>query len=309
MSVVVLGAGVAGLTSAVCLLEAGLSVNVVAHRFAPDITSSVAAGLWYPYATAGSRIPALAVETLRYYRELVSDPGSGIRFLNCTSYEPAENLHPFWADEDVDFRPIDNGFTSVLPLADSGIFLKWLVAQIEALGGTIEQLPSPIEDLEAIEASIVVNCTGLGARHLCSDHRVVPIKGTVVVVDNPGIDYCLTDDRVESQPTYFIPTAAGLVLGGSAERGNWSTDFDPDLVDDIIHRCAAHEPKLEAARIRARIRMVKSGLRPGRDEIRLEREELPSGKTVVHNYGHGGSGYTLCWGCANEVVRQISAIS
>ena len=44
------------------------------------------------------------------------------------------------------------------------------------------------------------------------------------------------------------------------------------------------------------------GLRPGRTEVRLEKE-LISGKTVIHNYGHGGSGVTLSWGCAEEVVE------
>ena len=44
------------------------------------------------------------------------------------------------------------------------------------------------------------------------------------------------------------------------------------------------------------------GLRPGRMEVRLEREEK-NGKYLIHNYGHGGSGVTLSWGCADEVVE------
>jgi D-amino-acid oxidase len=44
------------------------------------------------------------------------------------------------------------------------------------------------------------------------------------------------------------------------------------------------------------------GLRPGRAEVRLEKE-LISGKVIIHNYGHGGSGVTLSWGCAEEVVE------
>jgi D-amino-acid oxidase len=43
-----------------------------------------------------------------------------------------------------------------------------------------------------------------------------------------------------------------------------------------------------------------TGLRPVRPTVRVEREGR-----VVHNYGHGGAGYTLSWGCAQEVVRLL----
>ena len=46
------------------------------------------------------------------------------------------------------------------------------------------------------------------------------------------------------------------------------------------------------------------GLRPFRKSgVRLEKEKLGDGRTVIHNYGHGGSGFTLSWGCAEEVVE------
>ena len=47
------------------------------------------------------------------------------------------------------------------------------------------------------------------------------------------------------------------------------------------------------------------GLRPGRPEIRLEREDPADGVPRVHNYGHGGSGVTLSWGCAEETLRLV----
>lgn len=51
------------------------------------------------------------------------------------------------------------------------------------------------------------------------------------------------------------------------------------------------------------------GLRPyRRGGLRLETEELGQ-KLWIHNYGHGGSGITLCWGCADWVVRQLKAES
>jgi D-amino-acid oxidase len=44
------------------------------------------------------------------------------------------------------------------------------------------------------------------------------------------------------------------------------------------------------------------GLRPGRSSVRVEAERVAGGKVVAHNYGHGGAGVTLSWGCAEEVV-------
>ena len=49
----------------------------------------------------------------------------------------------------------------------------------------------------------------------------------------------------------------------------------------------------------------KVGLRPGRPEIRLEREDAANGPPRIHNYGHGGSGITLSWGCAEETLRLV----
>ena len=59
------------------------------------------------------------------------------------------------------------------------------------------------------------------------------------------------------------------------------------------------------------------GLRPGRPSALLELEQVAlkqqrpggsSGKSslpVVHNYGHGGAGLTLAWGCAADAVQLV----
>jgi D-amino-acid oxidase len=50
------------------------------------------------------------------------------------------------------------------------------------------------------------------------------------------------------------------------------------------------------------------GLRPfRRSGVRLERDQLRDGRTVVHNYGHGGAGFTLSWGCAREVLELATS--
>ena len=68
--VIVVGAGVVGLSCAVRLLEAGHRVDVVARDLPLETTSAVAAALWYPYralpqdrvtAWSGSAVSAIRV--------------------------------------------------------------------------------------------------------------------------------------------------------------------------------------------------------------------------------------------------------
>ena len=51
--VLVVGAGVSGLTTAVCLAEAGHGVEIRADRLPPDTTSAVAGALWGPHLVDG----------------------------------------------------------------------------------------------------------------------------------------------------------------------------------------------------------------------------------------------------------------
>lgn len=57
----------------------------------------------------------------------------------------------------------------------------------------------------------------------------------------------------------------------------------------------------------ARVRGFVAGLRPYREgSPRLEVEvEAAGGKTLLHNYGHGGSGITMCWGAAEEGLELL----
>jgi D-amino-acid oxidase len=50
------------------------------------------------------------------------------------------------------------------------------------------------------------------------------------------------------------------------------------------------------------------GLRPfRRSGVRVERAQLRDGRPLIHDYGHGGSGFTLSWGCAQTVAAIAAA--
>ena len=100
-----------------------------------------------------------------------------------------------------------------------------------------------------------------------------------------------------------MPRADDAILGGVAEEGREDLAPDDATSEGILARCARLEPRvLELERLE-----VKVGLRPGRPEVRLEAEVPAPGKLLVHDYGHGGAGVTLSWGCAEEVVALVRA--
>lgn len=130
---------------------------------------------------------------------------------------------------------------------------------------------------------------------------MTPIRGQIVRVRNPGLDNFLLDEDGPDGVTYVIPRSNDCILGGTAEEGGWSTDPDPEIAEAIMRRCVELEPRLTGIEILEH----RAGLRPGRPEVRLEAEILENGIPVVHNYGHGGSGVTLSWGCAEEAARLV----
>ncbi len=168
------------------------------------------------------------------------------------------------------------------------------------LGGTVEE--ASVVDLTEVPASVVVNCTGLGSLNLVPDRSVRPVRGQLVVVENPGITTWLTSvDHAADTSTYFFPQPGGLILGGTAEDNAWSMTPDPATAEAIIARCAAFRPEIADARVLEH----RVGLRPTRPSVRLEREVLRGGRVLVHNYGHGGAGITVAWGCAREAADLV----
>jgi D-amino-acid oxidase len=98
-----------------------------------------------------------------------------------------------------------------------------------------------------------------------------------------------------------VPRSNDTLLGGQALPNDWSITPDPTIAAEIVARCAQLVPEVAGARVLEHL----VGLRPGRSSVRVEAEGTP-GALLVHNYGHGGAGVTLSWGCAEEVVRLVS---
>ena len=307
---IVVGGGVIGLTTAVVLAEDGRGVRVWARDPVERTTSAVAGALWWPYRIEPEAlVGAWSLQSLAVYEELAARPDeTGVRMVEGVQGETRlDDLGP-WAARVPGLRAATadeyagTGLWARLPLIDMPVYLRWLQERLIAAGGTVEE--RVVRDLgeAAAEAPVVVNCTGLGARDLVPDPAVRPVRGQLVVVENPGIETWLTSvDHTSAKSTYFFPQPGGLILGGTADEDDWSLIPDPGVAEEIVKRCAAVRPEIAGARVLDH----RVGLRPARTAVRLEREVLPDGRVLVHNYGHGGAGITVAWGCAREAAELV----
>jgi D-amino-acid oxidase len=128
------------------------------------------------------------------------------------------------------------------------------------------------------------------------------VQGQVVRVTRPAGEAILVDETGDF-PTYVVPRDHDCILGGTAVENAWQRTPDPAVTAAIVDRCRALCPALRESRILS----AHVGLRPGRRQIRLEAETLASGKRVIHNYGHGGAGFTTAWGTALAVLQLLQS--
>ena len=301
----VVGAGVNGISSGIRLLEDGWNVTIWASEFSPNTTSDIAAALWYPFLSAPvEKTDIWGSNTYNVLKKLSDQNGTGISMTQTYEYFRESQPDPSWKDFVDDFeRTTDNlpsgyveAFSFVTPIIEMTIYLGWLMQRYISLGGKSEmRTVSHFEDA-LTQFDVVVNCTGLNSGKLLDDDQVYPVRGQIIRVRAPLTEMHL-DQQIETL-AYIVPRSEDVVLGGVAQQGNWSLDQDVADHDFILDKCRNIIPELGSAEVIEDL----VGLRPGRTEVRLEREGKHS-KYLIHNYGHGGSGVTLSWGCADEVVE------
>ena len=309
--VVVIGCGVIGLSTAVLLQEAGFGVRIRTAAMPHETTSSVAAAIWYPYrAYPEDRVLVWGARTFEVFEGLATDAGTGVIMREGFELHREPAPDPWWMDAVPGVRRCErdelppgyrDGHAFTVPVIEMPIYLGYLLDRFVAAGGSVEERPvsSLAEAVSGYRA--VVNCTGLGARDLVDDDGLVPIRGQVVRVRNPGLERFILDEDNPEGVTYIVPRSGDCILGGTAEEGDWNTAPDPETAETILRRCAELEPRLAGAEALEH----RAGLRPGRPEVRLEAETLNDGTPCIHDYGHGGSGVTLSWGCAEEALRLV----
>lgn len=327
--ILVVGAGVIGLTTAICLAEAGLTVTVAAAE-APRQTTSMAAGaLWGPHLVGkDDRIGRWADITRDRLAELAA-PSIGANALGgivrtargiaatAAATEAAGPEPPEYAAAGTVTRcepaEVPDGYAIAwrmsAPLIAMPGYLDYLASRLSRAGGASVfaiKFGTLVDARDfAPRARVIVNCAGYGARDLVGDRELVAVRGQAVVVRNPGLrDFFVGTGAAGWPLTYLFPHDDVVLLGGTEEVGLDSRVPDPATAARIIEACATIRPQLrDAAVLDHRV-----GLRPVRPSVRLDAEQAADGVTVVHSYGHGGAGVTLSWGCAEDATRLVLAV-
>jgi D-amino-acid oxidase len=309
----VVGAGVAGLTTAISLAEAGLATQVITAQHPSRTTSAAAGAIWGPVRCGPpERCLRWSRVGLSVLSQLAGEPAAGVRQVSGRELAAEPASPPEWLDllpggaRMLQAPELPEGFASgwsyTAPVVTMPVYLDYLLARFCAAGGTVSVAEVP--SLSSLTAPVVVNCSGIGARDLVPDPEVVPVRGQVVLVRNPGIEEFYIDHTLHGTDyVYLFPHGDVVLLGGTAEDDAWDLAARPAVAERIVRDCALVYPRLRGAEIVAH----RVGLRPYRPSVRLEVLDLGGGRVLGHNYGHGGGGVTLSWGCAREITEAVLA--
>jgi D-amino-acid oxidase len=322
----IIGAGVSGLTCGVVFAERGWSATILADETGQQTTSAAAAAVWFPYdAEPVDKVIPWALTTYERLAELARDPQSGVSMIEIRQFTRTGEISiPDWAKRlgahSISVIPsksassartegsltnpafssaFADGFAVPVPLTDTTIYLEYLASRFRSAGGIIQSTHiSKVEEISG-DFGLIINCAGIGARELVHDLDLEPHRGQVAIV--PKLDLAAAIVCDDTPLMYAIPRTNDCVFGGtnSVSHSREPSSADTEAIVSECSRVLGIEPP--------RVTAVKVGLRPFRKSgVRLESEKLRDGRIIIHNYGHGGAGFTLSWACAEEVYAIAS---
>jgi glycine/D-amino acid oxidase-like deaminating enzyme len=245
-AVAVIGCGAIGLTTALLLQRAGFRVTIYAKDFPPNVRSTNATGSWTPNsriclesgATPAfrARWERMSRESFRVYQTLLGLPGAPVEWVDnyfLTDPEPraeaasAPESRPPFADHlqreqtpdlvprSVALAPGEHPFgqhqarRSTGMMFNIGPYTKLLVEEFLEHGGRFEtRVFHSLADFRTLRETIIVNCTGYGAKDLCRDETVIPVRGQLAhLIPQADVHYGLYYNNVS-----FVPRRDGLVV-------------------------------------------------------------------------------------------------
>ncbi|WP_405608569.1 FAD-dependent oxidoreductase [Polaribacter sp. Asnod1-A03] len=307
-SVTVVGCGIIGLTSAILLQENNFKVTIVAkERFDKTLSTKVGA-IWFPFEIEPKKKANYwaTIAYKRYQQEVNKENGvSFIPFI--TAYNKESNTD--WvkllpkksvrkAENSQLPLGIDKAYISTVPLAEPLLYLPYLFDIFIKNGGNfIKQEINNLEQLSSLD-KWVINCTGLGAKKICDDKNLHPMRGQILRCKKMNIP-SFADSTKRGALSYIINRSNDCVIGGTDYENDWNKNIEKSDTNLILDRINKVGLKGKLPEVLEEI----VGLRPKRNIVRFQFDETFS--NVFHNYGHGGAGFTVAWGCAIELAEIL----
>ena len=325
--IAVVGAGVSGLSVVYCLMRelpaSGIKykITIFADQILDHTLSSGAGGIFRPDPHIGldqETNDKWARLSFDHFSRIARSPDAkdaGIYFItglhvSSRSEFSLNHLRNFCPD----LRPLTHhqisaflpnkfkhGYQYTTIISDPMFYLKWLLAQaLTECDLVIRKITTLASDDALNRYDVIVNCSGLSARVIANDQQLISVRGQTIRVKAPWLKNFTWADGA-----YVYPMADGTVtLGGIKQFGSENRLTDQDDRDWIWSRCTEMQPSLKGCEV------IQDwvGLRPFRQPIRVESEILPNGRQIVHNYGHGGNGFTYSYGTAMHATGLVISL-
>ena len=266
----VVGAGVVGLSAAYRLVHElprdSVKIDIIADTWYHETTSYRCGGLWEPYQIAGTPDEAVnewgRVAFHHFQQLLFSRDPAGVQLLTCYSLLEAhqDQTPPSWKDVVLNFKSLSaediqkmglpakyvGGYTFGTLVVEQKYYLKWLMDRL-AETGIVSFQQRKLDSIEALYEQgydVIVNCSGLGAFHLNNDKEMYPVRGQVLRLRAPWMNNVWFFGS-----SYIIPNVDSVVVGGTAQKGDWNTTSSREDINRILADAYELFPSLQDAQI------------------------------------------------------------
>lgn len=252
-------------------------------------------------------------QTKAWSEQHQASASSGIDYFDYEEYH-ALDLEKTYFMDDIDWpyeRLPDHhnkigkcAYASRLLRLDATKLLPYLINSLQQ--NNVKLMKSKIDSVDDEIRSpfdCIINCTGDKVTRLIEDNEAFPMLGHFILLEKCNLNTRKLQYYDEQRYLAVIPRSQAIWLGGSAYSHCWNNSHSDNIFDAILNDCIALEPEIKDQQV------IKKGfgLRSARSSIRLEGQRLGN-KTWIHNYGHGGSAFSLFWGCANAKLSLVKTL-